>query len=120
MLVIAAVAGWLGFQLFLHDNPISDENVAHIGLLVNLEMLGLAGTNVTDDGLTHLANLKNLRYLGFTRQMSLRLASKNCRPGCQTAKSNIDAVTHPRATEHPGPGFAHPKRPVISAPPRCP
>jgi hypothetical protein len=47
----------------------ADADLAHLSGLVNLELLLLAGTPVTDDGLRHLASLQKLKVLdlGKTR-----------------------------------------------------
>ncbi|HJT33112.1 MAG TPA: HEAT repeat domain-containing protein [Pirellulales bacterium] len=42
---------------------ISDENLALIGRLPNLELLNLSGTSIDDAGLAHLVNLKQLAHL---------------------------------------------------------
>lgn len=50
-------------DLDLSDTPISDAGLAHLAGLTELEYLNLSNTNVTDAGLAHLRGLTNLRTL---------------------------------------------------------
>ncbi len=49
----------------LHPEKLTDRGMKHLGDLVNLESLELAGGGITDSGLEALSNLKKLQYLTF-------------------------------------------------------
>jgi len=53
--------------LWLPDTSISDETLAHLTGLTNLEWIDLSGTNVEGHGLTHLAGLTRLKMLDLGR-----------------------------------------------------
>lgn len=54
-------------ELFLYDNPISDEGMSGIARLTSLKQLGLSRTAVTDKGISHLANLTSLEYISLNK-----------------------------------------------------
>jgi len=51
-------------ELFIYDNPITDDGLMQICQLSSLELLGING-EFTDAGTKHFENLKSLRYLSL-------------------------------------------------------
>jgi hypothetical protein len=51
----------------LQDSPITDEDLARLNELVNLEVLYICADQVTDDGLRHLHQLERLSELQLGR-----------------------------------------------------
>jgi hypothetical protein len=49
--------------LHLETSSVTNDGLAHVAALAQLEYLNLYGTAITDDGLAHLAGLKRLRKL---------------------------------------------------------
>ena len=61
---VAGLAGRIGLrQLWLPEAAVTDDEMAIIGSLSDLEFLQLDGSNITDKGFAHLANLKKLTLL---------------------------------------------------------
>lgn len=59
-------------QLFLVQTRVTDEQLAYVGILTELELLTLSDTEITDDGLAHLHSLTRLKrlYLWSARHIS--------------------------------------------------